>query len=454
MGFDRGAVAAGGPRRWVHRPLRGEFKFYSATAGWFVESAGSTGASTALRTTDGGRTWAPSSLPPAVDVGNVERTFVYDASTWSIIALDTRTPYLSRDAGLSWQAYPAFTYNAAGVRFDGDLYGAPGNSAFRNGPVLPSIAWGPTSLLRSDDGGLHWRTMRGQDYRDWVNRIGALWFFDAKRGFALGSNGYLLGTTDGGVTWTRGPQVGAAADRASALALQFVSASQGWLVHAGQLLQTGDAGATWSLVPLPGHPRDVVSMHFVDAQRGWAVSDSGGVYATFDGGRAWVAQGPLGGRLNAVRFGNPSVGIATGLDGRIWRTENAGAVWTPHAGPAGILRQLTFVDSSTAWVAGDDGLVVYSADAGVTWRNVAIPGCGHCHFSNVFFADASNGWLVGGGSVFATRDGGGTWAAHPLQTVGGVFVIPDRLFFIDAFTGWAGDQYSGGIWATATGGQP
>jgi photosystem II stability/assembly factor-like uncharacterized protein len=323
--------------------------------------------------------------------------------------------------------------------------------------VLPTVAWSSAALLRTDDGGLLWRTVRGQDYRDRANRIGALWFFDVKRGFALGSNGYLLNTTDGGVTWNRGPQVGAPANRTSALALQFVSASQGWLVHSGSLLSTRDAGVTWSPIPLPGNPRNAVSVHFVDALRGWVVSESGGVFATVDGGSAWVAQGPLGSALSAVRFANANVGIALGLDGKVWRTDNAGITWAPQAGPAtGVLQQLTFVDPSKAWAVGSGGLVASSADAGATWTSVAIAGCGHCEFSNVFFSDASNGWVVGGAIVYATRDGGRTWAdqALPFQSLGGQSVFPDQVFFLDAYTGWASDRFNGGIWATATGGQP
>lgn len=440
-------------------PLRGEFKFYSANTGWFVERAESADVFSALRTADGGKTWSPLALPAPVDASGVLPIFVYDVNTLSFLAAGTRYRFLTRDAGLNWKAYPAFVREGGQDRFDGELYREPGwsDSAFRNGPVLPSIAWSNSALLRTDDGGVLWRTVRGQDYRDRSNRIGVLWFFDAKRGVALGSNGYVLNTTDGGVTWNRGPQVGAPTDRTSALALQFVSASQGWLVRSGSLLMTGDAGVTWSPVPLPGNPRDVASMHFVDAQRGWVVSDSGGVFATVDGGSAWVEQGPLSGGLGAVRFANANVGIALGLDGRVWRTDNAGATWTPRAGPAtGVLQQLTFVDSSKAWAVGSGGLVASSADAGATWTSVVIPGCGHCVFGNVFFTDASNGWVVGGAAIYATRDGGSTWAGQPLpiQTLGGQFVFPDQVFFVDAFTGWAGDKSNGGIWATATGGQP
>lgn len=439
--------------------LRGEFKFHSTATGWFVERAPSAGVFSALRTTDGGRTWMPLSLPAPVDTSSVLPIFVYDASTLSFVAAGTRNRFLTRDAGFSWQAYPPFVRDGGQDRFDGELYrdAVWSDSAFRNGPALPTLAWSDSALLRTESGGVLWRTVRGQDYRDRSNRIGALWFSDAKRGWAIGSNGYLLHTTDGGVTWSRGQQVGAVVDRASAMAIQFVSAAQGWLVHSGSLLATRDAGLSWSLVPMPGNPRALVSMHFVDVQRGWVVSDSGNVYATVDGGRAWVAQGPLGGPLSTVRFANANVGVALGLDGRVWRTDNAGANWTARIGPtAGTLQHLTFVDPSKVWAVGSGGLVASSPDAGVNWTGVSIPNCGQCTFKNVFFADSANGWVVGGAAIYATRDGGSSWVEQqlPRQTLGGEFVTPDQVFFVDAYTGWAGDMFNGAIWATATGGQP
>lgn len=81
--------------------LRGEFKFYSAAAGWFVERAPSAGVFSALRTTDGGKTWLPLNLPAAVDASGGLPIFVYDASTLSFIEAGTRKRFLTRDAGAS-----------------------------------------------------------------------------------------------------------------------------------------------------------------------------------------------------------------------------------------------------------------------------------------------------------------------------------------------------------------
>ncbi|MCZ6574991.1 MAG: YCF48-related protein [Gammaproteobacteria bacterium] len=74
-------------------------------------------------------------------------------------------------------------------------------------------------------------------------------------------------------------------------AVHFVDAERGWAVgDGGTVLATTDGGRTWS-VRDAGTTAALWSVDFVDAERGWAVGDGGTVLATTDGGRTWTAQG-------------------------------------------------------------------------------------------------------------------------------------------------------------------
>ena len=99
-------------------------------------------------------------------------------------------------------------------------------------------------------------------------------------------------TINGGVTWTRERLPRATPELAG---MHFVDANDGWAVgtayndttgaETGWVLHTTDGGLTWTRVPdtsaILGY-----SVIFTDALHGWIGGDSG-VYATTDGGVTW-----------------------------------------------------------------------------------------------------------------------------------------------------------------------
>ena len=124
----------------------------------------------------------------------------------------------------------------------------------------------------------------------------------------------------------------------------------------------------------------IQSLTMLDANNGWAVTDSG-VVRTGDGGTTWYNATPSG--LN-------------------------GAPVSPF-----------FLNASTGWLAvnnGDPttGTLYRTNDGGVTWNTAQVPFGG----GSLYFIDAMNGWdLVGlnaamsheAVAIFRTSDGGATW---------------------------------------------
>ena len=73
--------------------------------------------------------------------------------------------------------------------------------------------------------------------------------------------------------------------------MHFVDAERGWAVgHGGTVLATSNGGRTWSVRDASATAA-LWGVDFVNAERGWAVGDGGTVLATSDGGRSWTAQG-------------------------------------------------------------------------------------------------------------------------------------------------------------------
>ncbi|MEE9158815.1 MAG: YCF48-related protein, partial [Gammaproteobacteria bacterium] len=58
----------------------------------------------------------------------------------------------------------------------------------------------------------------------------------------------------------------------------------------GTVLATTDGGRSWTAHGA-STPAALLGVDFVDAERGWAVGDGGTVLATTDSGRTWTVKG-------------------------------------------------------------------------------------------------------------------------------------------------------------------
>jgi len=69
----------------------------------------------------------------------------------------------------------------------------------------------------------------------------------------------------------------------------------------------------------------LLSVHFTDANTGYAVGDAGTILKTIDGGATWISQ--TSGTtlpLNSIYFPDADTGFAVGNDGTILKTTNGG----------------------------------------------------------------------------------------------------------------------------------
>lgn len=133
------------------------------------------------------------------------------------------------------------------------------------------------------------------------------------------------------------------------------------------------------------------------------------------------------------------------------------AVWRREAH----LREVQFLDARLGWACGDRGTILRTEDGGTTW--VVVPSSVDCRLDSLWFADARNGWAVGGyelpgsarrvGVVVATNDGGTTW--RRMSTLGLPWL--HRVRFADAQVGYAIGEIStrerSGIFITRDGGR-
>jgi len=269
----------------------------------------------------------------------------------------------------------------------------------------------------------------------------AIHFANARTGWAVGVNGTILATTDGGTTWREQTNP----TRSGLASVHFADARTGWVVGSeGTILTTTDGGITWRAQTSP--TSDVLwSVHFADARTGWAVGAHGTILATTDGGKTWRTQtSPTDSALWSVHFASTRAGWAVGGEGTILATADGGTTWTQQASQTrGPLNSVYFADARTGRVVGSGGTILATSDGGTTWRMQTSHT--NANLESVHFVDTRRGWAVGwSGSILATIDGGTTWTRQTSNKLASVH-------FTDAHTGWVvGDN--GTILATTDGG--
>lgn len=181
---------------------------------------------------------------------------------------------------------------------------------------------------------------------------------------AVGQRGHILYSDDHGVRWTQA-RVPVSADL---VALHFPTPAQGWAVgHDGVVLHSADGGASWR-AQLDG--RAVVAI----LQRSY---DHDGVDAALRKEvTRLIAQGPDQPLLD-VWFDDPRSGFVVGAFGLVFHTDDGGATWQPWldrvANPKAFhLNAVRSVDGAT-YIAGEQGLLLKLGAGGKRFDALATP---------------------------------------------------------------------------------
>lgn len=331
------------PSPWVRltTPTRADLHcahFINREIGWVGGRRG-----VILHTTDGGRRW-------------IEQVTGVKANVTGLFFLNART---------GWAAV-------------GGTYG-----------LDPRVDGVEPAVLFTDDGGTVWRPQADLDVR-------ALWFVNERVGYAVGNYSSVFRTTDGGATWTVCEGVRRVIVRPEGLAdavvtfthVQFLDERRGWVAgnffgrgvaRPAGVFWTEDGGATWTRCPIPfaTTTADITSMRFIDARRGFVVSEMYRgdarfmtLHLTNDGGATWSERRTAVPGFHVTHFLDERTGWTMGAlltrDGSsppyevgIWATRDGGRTWREEKTLAGTqIYAAFFLDAQTGWAVGQGGTVL------------------------------------------------------------------------------------------------
>lgn len=433
----------------------------TSSAGWAVGDGGRV-----FRTSDGGASWTQSNVPGSS--GTLRAVHFLNATTGWVVG-DSGKHFKSVDGGVTWSAV-----NVPNSSHFTDVFYADSQRGW--------IAAGASVLITLDGGGTwtNWN-IGGGARADRLSVLGGNWLWctgtagiiaastnggtawsqqfssggtalfdvsmgDLFAGFAVGANGSIYRTNDGGAQWQL-IAGGGAPSTDLAYDVERVGAHVWASLSNSTILRSSDNGASWTPVNAGLSQVSYVALDFFDALNGYAVGRRFGSTPTSawtqDGGLTWNPTYWLGMyQFTDVDALAPNIAVAC-ADNGLWRTSNGGLGWSfINSAPLSGFFGADFVDAQRGWAVGYD--IVKTVDGGQTWTHLATPSS---TLRAVSFADALHGWAVGdGGVVLTTTDGGANWSS---QTVGAaalwtVEALSPSLVWITGNAGFVARSDDGG----------
>ncbi|MCB0723522.1 MAG: T9SS type A sorting domain-containing protein [Ignavibacteriae bacterium] len=248
-------------------------------------------------------------------------------------------------------------------------------------------------------------------------------------GYAVGSNGTIIKTVNGGVNWQ-------SQSNPSGVLLHhvyFISGSLGWAVgHSGRIIKTTNGGQNWVLQS-SGTSSNLFYVYFIHRNYGWVVGDNG-VLKTTDGGDTW-ATSLVEPWVYSVYFVNQNTGWAGVRYGKLFKTTNGGDNWIAQtSGTVSTSFSMYFINENTGWAAGDYNSVIKTTNGGSTWFHQDYEfGSFSTTFRSVVFANDQMGWMAGlDGLVLRTTNGGTNWVQQSVPVNGDYLSIR-----VNGVQGWA-----------------
>lgn len=220
-----------------------------------------------------------------------------------------------------------------------------------------AVGGAPAEIAYSDDGGVSWTNVNvgstnGQTIQAMcADEAGYLW--------AAVSGGYIYRSTNSGQTWTA---MESGVETAQTLYdIVMVSDVEGYAVGGSNaFLRTAD-GTTWDLVtgPSTGNKLTTVAVNY--AGDIYVGAEDGAIYASVDEGDTWSTILDIGtGHVERIRFDPESEYIgylvynSAAALGALYRTEDGGVTWTAITTPVNSgLNDLAVLDANTVFVCGN-----------------------------------------------------------------------------------------------------
>lgn len=255
-------------------------------------------------------------------------------------------------------------------------------------------------ILYTDDQGAKWNLAKLDQDRQAL-LVDVEFAADKKTGFAVGHEGWILRTQDGGSSWQE-----MAFDAKNGEPLMSISRlpSGHWATVGafGRAMVTKDEGKTWERMELPAEVEDKHMnriAHSADGQHWMIVGERGLVLQSHDGGVSWVVEPPFynGSFYNIMPMDNGGW-LVYGMRGNIFLKANADAPWTQSSlnAPVSFYGHTRTQDGSIV-LAGQGGMLAISRDNGKSFTLQKVNG--RSSLTDVVQNAQGKGWIASAAGI-------------------------------------------------------
>jgi photosystem II stability/assembly factor-like uncharacterized protein len=283
--------------------------------------------------------------------------------------------------------------------------------------------------------------------------------------WAVGANGALINSIDGGISWTD--------NQSFTSDFYTIFATQGWLWIGGKkiLIKSTDNGTSWNQIATIPQDKSLLKIAFFDQLYGWCIMDDADhqkdlqesswtrkIYKTTDGGSNWTEitnlitsdRTTLGdfeilgqSTVRVVMENSDQIILAESTDGGFsWNMESMFSNESVGTYYYAVLTSF----GNEVWIGGD--FCMFRKEANKSWysKNSGINNPKHLQFTS-----AETGWLIGEpyGTLYKSVNGGKNWFEQGVSGNDIANVYSVSMF--DDMTGWAVGK-NGKIYYTSTGG--
>ncbi|MBK7253812.1 MAG: T9SS type A sorting domain-containing protein [Ignavibacteria bacterium] len=283
--------------------------------------------------------WIQQSVPVDKPISGIE--FVNANTGWAVTErftnMDTSYILYTSNGGTNWniQYFGNFRLYCLNVINENIVYAG-------------GTGGGTAKLFKSSNGGVNWINMNigvstGIDDMFFVN-ADSRYICDA-----LAPSVYT--TTDGGISWIQRPH-----PVQSPKVLFFLNYDTGYCGGGGEIFKTINAGLNWNYLNNLGvGGRQILSIQFLNNDKGWVGLTNNRIGLTTNGGFNWTLIMPntIGSyEIHGLYFLTDSIGwCGPDISASIYKTLNGGLNWTTQNTNIWGSRTIQFLDSLTGWSA-------------------------------------------------------------------------------------------------------
>ena len=249
-----------------------------------------------------------------------------------------------------------------------------------------------------------------------------VYLFNPDEGVAVGEQGLILRTTDGGAGW----QSVASGVEDSLRSVSFSGVNGICGGDSQTILYSTDSGASWQIGQTGFFGGGFPGAHMLSATQGFVAGQNSIfqplVGASTDGGASWTFQAFYfdnnEGGCTDVFFFDQNTAVVSGVvfDGRgaLARTTDGGTNWSTLFYDLGI-QGIDFPTAAIGFAVGWGGRILHTANAGVTWMAQTSGTSANLNDVSVV-TDGLTGIAVGEGGIILRTTNGGEPSPTPTPT--------------------------------------